>query len=142
MAAENGDKGGEESEFARVQQRSPEGGGCRGTAGLFSSSLPGISMNVSTNSSGPVPKTTPLLPVAGLGSSQQAGCRRRSQQPSQISRLLMRNGTFFRDEQKRVMRMLTTTASISRTCYRRDVVCLIRYLLVTKVAIWKLKSLI
>lgn len=100
LATENSDKGGEESEFTRVQQHSPEGGGCRGTAVLFSSSLPGLLefSSVSMNSSGPIPKMAQLLPVTGLGSPKQAGCHQRPQQPSQISQLLMKNGTFFRDE--------------------------------------------
>lgn len=48
--------------------------------------------NVHVNSSGPIPKVTRSLPVTGQGSSKQAGCHQRSQQPSQISQLLMRNG--------------------------------------------------
>lgn len=98
LATGNSDKGGEESESTRVQQHSPEGGGCRGTGSSLHLSQGFWISNVSMNSSGPIPKMTQLLPVTGLGSPKQAGCHQRPQQPSQISQLLMRNGTFFRDE--------------------------------------------
>lgn len=59
MATENSDKGGEESELTRVQQHSPEGGGCRGTAGSSLHVSQGLwNSTVSMNSSGPIPKMT------------------------------------------------------------------------------------